>query len=297
VKNTEWISLISLVRPFTLLAPVIVSSSVMIASLYFTGQDLLSSWSIPLFIVLASCAFALLNGASNALNQATDIKEDRLSKPYRPLPRGDLTIRQALLVAGVLYSISLFLAGWIHPLFFAFMVLITSFTVSYSVFPRMKKRLVWNQLWVALPRGFLGILASWSVFGNPFDPMVLAIAVLAAVFLFGGTTTKDILDADADKQQGIATLMNTYGIRFTAWASLWCMAAAFLLIIPLIVVGVLPSLFLLLVLLLIPTIYIWWSMMHAEKLAHHENTMAWRLMYGTYFLYALGFAVLTAICS
>jgi len=293
VNKTELASIVSLLRPFTLLAPVIVSSSVMIASLYFSGQELFSSWHFLFTIVIASGAFALLNGASNALNQATDIKEDRLSKPYRPLPRGALNKKQAVSIAVFFYTISMLLSLLIHPLFFMFIVLITSFTVSYSVFPRMKQRLLWNQIWVAIPRGFLGILASWSVFGNPFHPMVLAIAILAAIFLFGGTTTKDILDAEADRKHGVATMMNVFGIRFTAWASFCFMAAAFLLILPLSILGVFPLSFLLLLLLLLPTVGILWSMMHASHITHHENTKAWRIMYGTYFLYALGFAVLT----
>jgi len=40
----------------------------------------------------------------------------------------------------------------------------------------MKDRLFFNQLWIAIPRGFLGILASWSVFGLVFQPVALIIA-------------------------------------------------------------------------------------------------------------------------
>ena len=63
----------------------------------------------------------------------------------------------------------------------------------------MKKYLLLNQLWVAIPRGFLGIVGSWSVFGNPLHPLPLSIGLIATIFLFGGTATKDILDAEADK--------------------------------------------------------------------------------------------------
>ena len=298
MRKREIYSIIALLRPFTLLAPVIVSSSVMVASLCALGNSDFSLINVVFSIVIASCTFALLNGASNALNQATDINEDRLSKPYRPLPKGDLTIRQAIAIAAVLYAASLILAFLIHITFFMFIMIITSFTISYSVYPRMKKRLLWNQLWVALPRGFLGILASWSVFSSPFEPMVLAIAALAALFLFGGTTTKDILDAEADRKNGVSTMMNTFGANITSWTAFLCMASAFLIIPFLIGAGILPFSFLLLMVLCIPTVFIWWSMRHPEPRSHHrENTKAWTVMYGTYFLYALGFAVLTAAFS
>ena len=59
---------IELLRPFTLLAPLIVSSCVMIASLVYSGTSDLSILPILGTLLPASLCFALLNGASNALN-------------------------------------------------------------------------------------------------------------------------------------------------------------------------------------------------------------------------------------
>ncbi len=73
---------IKLLRPFTLLAPIIVSSSIMIASLIYSGRIDVTFLTMALTVIPASLCFALLNGASNALNQATDYKEDKLSKPW-----------------------------------------------------------------------------------------------------------------------------------------------------------------------------------------------------------------------
>ncbi|MEF8849040.1 MAG: UbiA family prenyltransferase, partial [Candidatus Thermoplasmatota archaeon] len=77
-----------LIRPFTLLAPVIVSSCIMFASFFYNsvGGDIV----LTLFYVVlpASISLALINGGSNALNQVADVESDRISKPYRPLVRG-----------------------------------------------------------------------------------------------------------------------------------------------------------------------------------------------------------------
>ncbi len=81
---------IDLIRPFTLLAPIFVSSCIMIAS-YF--QNNISDNLFSLFwttIIPASFSLAILNAASNALNQATDVEVDKISKPYRPIVRGDI---------------------------------------------------------------------------------------------------------------------------------------------------------------------------------------------------------------
>jgi len=286
---------IDLLRPFTLLAPLIVSSSIMIASLVYTGQSDLSFATIAPTIIVASCSLALLNGASNALNQSTDVYEDRLSKPYRPIPQGLISPKEARNLSAVLYLCAIGLSSLVHTVFLLFVLLITLFTMTYSVLPRMKRFLFLNQLWVALPRGLLGIIASWSVFGNPFEQVPLAVGCIAALFLFGGTTTKDILDADADRKTGIKTLVNVLGVKTTAIIALFCMSIAFFLIIPLVMLNVLEVYFLPLIVLTVLAVYIAWLMVHQQRNERYENTTAWALMYTTYFVFALSFALLTII--
>ena len=284
---------LELLRPFTLLAPLIVSSSVMIASLVNSGTTGLSSVSLLWTILSASFCFALLNGASNVLNQATDWKEDALSKPYRPIPKGIITPKEAYKVSFFLYSVALLLSLAVNLLFSFFIFLIAFFSITYSLPPRIKKFLFLNQLWVALPRGFFGIVGSWSVFGNPFEPLPLAIGCVAALFLFGGTATKDILDAEADRTVGTKTLVNVFGVKTAAFFSLVFMTGAFGLIIPLVYFHIIHYTLLPLAFLGILSVLIGWLMFHKHKNTKCENTSAWTLMYATYFIFALSFAVIT----
>ncbi len=284
---------LELLRPFTLLAPLIVSSSVMIASLVNSGTIDLSFVSLLWTILSASFCFALLNGASNVLNQATDWKEDALSKPYRPIPKGIITPKEAYKVSFFLYTVALLLSLAVNILFSFFIFLIAFFSITYSLPPRMKKFLFLNQLWVALPRGFFGIVGSWSVFGNPFEPLPLAIGCVAALFLFGGTATKDILDAEADRTVGTKTLVNVFGVKTAAFFSLVFMTGAFGLIIPLVYFHIIHYTLLPLVFLGILSVLIGWLMFHKHKNTKCENTSAWTLMYATYFIFALSFAVIT----
>ena len=284
---------LELLRPFTLLAPLIVSSSVMIASLVSSGATDLSFVSLLWTILSASFCFALLNGASNVLNQATDWKEDVLSKPYRPIPKGIITPKEAYKVSFFLYTVALLFSLAVNILFSFFIFLIAFFSITYSLPPRMKKFLFLNQLWVALPRGFLGIVGSWSVFGNPFEPLPLAIGCVAALFLFGGTATKDILDAEADRTVGTKTLVNVFGVKIAAFFSLVFMIGAFGLIIPLVYFHIIHYTLLPLVLFGILSVLIGWLMFHEHKNTKCENTSAWTLMYATYFIFALSFAVIT----
>ena len=88
-----------LIRPFTLLAPIIVSICIMIASLYYNQNTDQLSVLFFTMIIPASFSLAILNGASNALNQVTDLKSDKISKPYRPIPKGIISINQALAIS------------------------------------------------------------------------------------------------------------------------------------------------------------------------------------------------------
>jgi len=289
---------IDLIRPFTLLAPIIVSICIMIASFFYTGRtsDLSIIWWKT--IIPASFALAILNGASNALNQVVDIKADKISKPYRPLPRGDITLIEAKVISLILYIIAVLLSIFVNFMFILFILLIVIFTVTYSIPPRLKDVLFLNQLWVGVPRGLLGILASWSVFGNALEPLPLTIGLIAMFFLIGGSITKDIIDSEADKKIGTHTLVNTFGVKKAALIALPFMFFPFAYIPLLINSGILDSYLWLLTFLAIPGYLIFHLMINNEKKGRIlENTSSWTLMYITYFVFAFGFSFLTIFGS
>ncbi|OGS40362.1 MAG: 4-hydroxybenzoate polyprenyltransferase [Euryarchaeota archaeon RBG_13_31_8] len=289
---------IDLIRPFTLLAPIIVSSCIMIASFFQNNipNDLFSLfWTT---IIPASFSLAILNGASNALNQATDVKVDKISKPYRPIVRGDISLKEAKIVSLILYVIAFSLSFIINFTFTLIVFLIAIFTVSYSLPPRLKDKLFLNQIWIAMPRGLFGILASWSVFGSPLEKLPLTIGFIAMTFLIGGSITKDIIDCEADKKTGTKTLINTYGIKKAALMALPFMVLPFAYIPILIEFGLLGSYLWVLSFLAIPAYLVFHLMLRDKKSGRVlENTPSWSLMYFTYFLFAFGFSLLTIASS
>ncbi|MDG6228588.1 MAG: UbiA family prenyltransferase [Candidatus Thermoplasmatota archaeon] len=287
-----------LIRPFTLLAPLIVSTSIMSASFFYYRFDSFFFSSFLSLILPASVSLALLNGASNALNQATDKEADCVSKPYRPIPKGLISPKGAWGVAAVLYLFALYLASMVHIVFLVFTFAITFFTVTYSIPPRLKDVLWWNQLWIAIPRGFLGILASWSVFGNVLEPLPLIIGCVAGLFLFGGSITKDVTDRVADQAVGTRTLVNRYGVKKAALFSLPFLFFPFLLIAVFINLSIIEPMFWVLTFFAIPGFVIFWLLVQDEKPSRFfENTAAWSVMYLTYFLFASCFSVVTIVSS
>jgi len=289
---------VDLIRPFTLLAPIIVSSCIMIASYFYNGivDDFTYIWITT--IIPANFALAILNGASNTLNQFTDVKADKISKPYRPLVRGFVSPKEAIVVSLVLYILAILISLLINPMFSFLVILIAFFSVTYSVPPRIKDMLFINQLWVAVPRGLFGIMASWSVFGSPFEPLPLTVGLIAMCFLIGGSITKDIVDKDADKKTGTRTLVNTFGVKKAAIISLPFMVFPFIYIPMLIHSGILNSYLWILTLLAIPSFLIFYLMIKDNRAGRFlENTPSWTLMYVTYFVFAFGFSFLTVLSS
>ena len=282
---------IDLLRPFTLAAPFIVSMSIIVAGLVFSKINIPSDWWIT--TGNASLTLALVNAASNSLNQATDYESDKISKPYRPIPRGIIKPAEAQSLAYIFYLFALIRAVTINAYFGVFVFLIMLFTVTYSLPPRMKKYLFINQVWIAIPRGLLGILASWSVFGNPFDPVPLTIGLIAMVYFIGGITTKDIVDSKADQMTGTKTLVNTYGIKKSAFIAFPFMFFPFAFIPVFIDMKFLAYYHWPLTLMMFVSCIVCYLMLKGEESKTLENIHAWSIMYVEYIFFALGFSVLT----
>ena len=280
-----------LLRPFTLLAPFFVSMFIMFASLVYNDKFIqFPNWWI--IIGQASLTLAFLNGASNALNQATDVEADKISKPYRPIPRGIVERDEAQSIAYIFYLFGLLRAVTINTWFGVFVFLIMLFTVIYSLPPRMKRFLFINQVWIAVPRGLFAILASWSVFGDPFHPVPLMIGGIGLIFFIGAMTTKDIVDSEADSKTGTRTLINTYGIKKAAFMSLPFLVVPFAIIPVLVHYEMINPYLLPLTIFIIPAFLIFYLMLKQHQSVTLENVHAWSLMYITYLFYAISFTAL-----
>jgi len=295
-SRTRWLSIrvrgyVDLFRGFTLIAPLLISMSIIVASIVYHKIPLSSNWWIT--VGYASATIVIVNAASNALNQATDVEADKISKPYRPIPRKVVKSDEAQSLAYILYLLALFRSVTINLWFGVFIFLIMIFTVTYSLPPRTKKYLFINQIWIAIPRGMFGILAAWSVFGDPFTPTPLIIGSIATVYLIGGMATKDIVDSEADRKTGTHTLINTYGRKKTALICFPFMFFPFTFIPIFINQGLLESYLWPLVSLVFLSFLIVYLMVRATESKTLENVHAWSIMYIQYIFFAMGFSLLT----
>ncbi|MFN3532890.1 MAG: UbiA family prenyltransferase [Candidatus Brocadia sp.] len=204
-------------RPFTLFPPAIGMISGGITAFGAYPRYKLSS-EIIINIALGSLMAALLNGASNALNQIYDLEIDKINKPRRYLPSGKITIKEAWIIASTLFIISLTLAGLVNWQCFMMAAIATVMTYFYSAPPLRTKRLgIVANITIAIPRGVLLKVCGWSTVKTIYKYEPWLIGLIFGLFLLGATSTKDFSDIKGDRAKGCMTLPIKYGVRQASW--------------------------------------------------------------------------------
>lgn len=288
--------LIELVRPFTLLAPLIGG----LCGGLMGWRALNPEGPLPVLFINSTFPFLqyhpqflelmigvstliILNAASNALNAVYDVKIDKINKPYRPIPSGILSKDEARTVAWILYPIVLFRAVLVNRTFGFFMLIIMLITIAYSLPPlRLKKRLWLSNLSIAYARGMLGFVAAWSIFGDPWSDITpWIIGGVMMTFLIGAITSKDFTDIKGDKFYGMRTLPVVYGVKKAAIISGPFFVLPFILILMGLMAGILELPMFWLVLLAIWGVIIAFLMqtVSTREEKTFENTMVWVNMY------------------
>ena len=161
-------------------------------------------------------AFAMAAVAMNyvyLVNGVTDVDEDRVNSPSRPLVRGDVTLREANIYVKVLLALGVLYPFFLHPTWSqrAIVWIILAMGVFYSLPPVRFKRyppaatiyLVINfNLPIVLGHQLSGATGDWP-------PYLFATLAL----FFANMPLKDIGDATGDAEVGIANWSNWLGQR------------------------------------------------------------------------------------
>jgi 4-hydroxybenzoate polyprenyltransferase len=244
---------------------------------------------------------AILNAASNALNQIYDLEIDRINKPKRPLPSGRLGMREAWAFTLTAYAVALGLAWLVAPggrrECFWIVLAATVITVLYSVPPFRTKRLgIWANVTIAIPRGVLLKVAGWSAVKTIDGVEPWFIGGIFGLFLLGASTTKDFADMEGDARGGCRTLPIIHGVTRAAWMISPSFVVPFLMISAGTFAGILTGNFALLqALSAVMTaygIYVCYLMLRRpEDLAVEENHVSWAHMYRMMFVAQVGFAL------
>jgi 4-hydroxybenzoate polyprenyltransferase len=308
---------VALARPFTLLPPLlgIISGAVCAwGSAHNPDPTRAVTLSVVLTVVLGSICAAFLNAANNALNQIYDLEIDRINKPKRPLPAGELTIRQAWIFTWIMFAIGLIPTWWVvvypyttwrakffgplseHECFFIYLAaFVSTFIYSVPAFGRTKAHPIGANLTIAIPRGCLLKVAGWTMVARAttFEPWF--IGSIFMFFLLGAASTKDFSDIEGDRAGGCRTLPIAFGVRRAAY-----MIAPFFvlpwLLMPLgaslgILTGNRVALDILGAGLVVWGAYtVWLIVRNPDELTATENHPSWRHMYLMMMAAQIGFA-------
>jgi 4-hydroxybenzoate polyprenyltransferase len=287
-------------RPFTLFAPALGMASGGVTAI---GAAPAEPWGPGLVIypLVGALAAAVLNAASNGLNQIYDLEIDRVNKPRRPLPSGRMSTREAWVFTVAAFAVAWLLAwsiapGGRHQTFWLFAAA-SLITALYSVPPFRTKRLgIWANVTVAIPRGTLLKVAGWSTVKTISGVEPWYIGAIFGLFLLGATTTKDFADMEGDARGGCRTLPIQYGVKRAAWMISPSFVVPFLMINAGAWTGVLTGNFWLLQLLGATMtgygLYVCYLMLRRpEDLAVEENHVSWAHMYRMMFVAQVGFAL------
>jgi len=287
-------------RPFTLVAPALGFAS---GAATAAGAAPREPWHVDLLLYpfIGLVMAAVLNAASNALNQIYDLDIDRVNKPKRALPSARLSLADAWRFTLAMYVVALVLAWFVEPggrhECFWIVIVATIMTFMYSAPPFRTKRLgIWANVTIAIPRGVLLKVAGWSSVKTIVGVEPWFIGAIFGLFLLGASTTKDFADMEGDARGGCRTLPIIYGVRRAAWMISPSFIVPFVMIAVGTWLGILTGnpmlLYVLSIVMTVYGVYVCYLMLRRpEDLAVEENHVSWAHMYRMMFVAQVGFAV------
>ena len=180
--------------------------------------------------LLLAVVVALITAGGNVINDVFDVEIDRINRPERPIPAGEISLAGAKAYTAVLFAGGLLTAALTTPLCFAIALANAVILIAYAI--RLKGVPALGNLAVAY------LAASVFLFGGAFagvEGLVQNLSLAAITFLatIAREVLKDAEDVDGDAAGGARTLPMIIGIRRTGMLAFACACGA-------VVVSVLP---------------------------------------------------------
>lgn len=192
------------------------------------------NWQI-LLVTWVSCLGA--NIFIVGLNQLTDIKIDKINKPYLPLASGAYSVRTGQFIIGfsLLVSLSLAIYGGTYLLWTVSLSLLLG--IAYSMPPvRLKRFHFWAAFCIIVVRGLIVNLLLFLHFHEKLSGSTtlpaLIIWLTITIFVYGLIIAwfKDMPDTDGDEAYKIQTLSLKVGLRRVFWIGNSLLATLFLML-------------------------------------------------------------------
>ncbi len=182
-------------------------------------------------VILAGIVTFLVTGAGNTWNDYLDVEIDRINRPDRVLPSGQVSRQAALIFALTLNAVALIIAAFINPPAFAVALLASAILYIYSW--KLKSTVLLGNLTVAVISA-MSVVFGGIAAGNWRPTLPLAIIIFVAIT--GREILKTLADYEGDLRQRVKTISTAWGRRparifffVLAAATGWIMLVPYLL--------------------------------------------------------------------
>ena len=182
-------------------------------------------------LLLACLSAGLIAGYGNICNDIFDIETDRKAKPFRPLVSGQITVKQAIILAMILAMMGLIVAMIINITCLLIASIVSIALLVYT--PLFYGRGYWGNLLISAVSAFAFFYGAAAV-GNLFGGIIPA--VFAFLFHFIREIVKEMEDYEADKACNVQTGAVKYGFAVST-------KLAIVMILLLIFATLIPGLF------------------------------------------------------
>lgn len=180
-------------------------------------------WTLPeliIVLVLTALTYIFLAAAGNVVNDIYDLEVDKVNRPDRPLPSGQISLRQAKTWTIILVLLALLFSALTIPYSYIgiWTVAIVSLFALVGLLYAAKGKImgIWGNFTVAISFAFglfYGALVTYL-----FIPLVVFIYfITAASVLQGREVIKGIEDVEGDALRDVQTIARKYGIRTAAY--------------------------------------------------------------------------------
>lgn len=234
-------------------------------------------FSLPIF--LGTLLVFLMAGAGDVINDVFDYKIDAVNRPDRPIPSGKISLKNARIYAGILYTISIILSLIISYLinnFLFFVMIVCSAVIIYAYSRFFKAMPLVGNIIVGCMIGFCFVIGGFILLCTTKDWNIFKVSVyiglLAAVVNVADELIRDMEDVRGDQLGGARTFPVIYGKKPSSIIAIFFLAVTVAVHIYLYSLGIFNIAYL--ILLIIPAfLYIYSAYaLYASKLEPAEAT-------------------------
>ncbi len=195
---------------------------VLTTNTFIISNLMLVRWTIMdllIVLVLTALSYIFIAAAGNVINDIYDLEVDKVNRPERPLPSGQITMRQAkawtaiLVLLGVFFSVLTIPYSAIGIWTLAIVGVFAIVGLAYAA--KGKVMGIWGNFTVAISFAFGLFYGSLIVWSNiPF--VVFVYFITATSVLQGREAIKGIEDVEGDALRDVQTIARKYSVRTAA---------------------------------------------------------------------------------